>query len=117
MSLKSNIKKPKPFAMINEKPFNMQKLSWDMLSGLGSVLFALLPAFLQRRLRNEPTKPVTESPTLYLNGFRGVMAFLIFVRHFSLPWQLDLDYGFGQGASHTSLLRLPPLRLLYAGPN
>jgi peptidoglycan/LPS O-acetylase OafA/YrhL len=45
------------------------------------------------------------------------MAFLVFVRHFSLPWQPNLDYGFGQGDDHRGIFRLPVLRILYAGPN
>jgi peptidoglycan/LPS O-acetylase OafA/YrhL len=99
-----------------------------MLSGLGKpspnfrralrlFLLKLLPIYIQRRLRNEPAKATRESPTSYLNGFRGIMALLVFVRHFSLPWQSDLDYGFGQGENHTGLFRLPVLRILYAGPN
>lgn len=98
-------------------PSSVRKFSQNVLSGLRLMLLALLPSCIQRRLQNEPPKPIRELPTSYLNGFRGVMALLVFVRHFSLPWQPDLDYGFGQGENHTGLFRLPPLRILYAGPN
>ncbi|KAH8898708.1 hypothetical protein GQ53DRAFT_777333 [Thozetella sp. PMI_491] len=46
---------------------------------------------------------------------RGLVSLLVFVRHFSLPWQVGLDYGYGYQDNY-SLLRLPFARLLYAGP-
>ncbi|EGP85706.1 putative acyltransferase, partial [Zymoseptoria tritici IPO323] len=54
--------------------------------------------------------------TAYLDGMRGLVALLVFVRHFSLPWQPHLDYGYGQYGSYHGLLRLPFLRILFAGP-
>jgi peptidoglycan/LPS O-acetylase OafA/YrhL len=90
--------------------------SQNVLGIFRSTFFALLPSYVRRRLRNESVKPARESPTSYLNGFRGIMAYLVFVRHFSLPWQPDLDYGFGQGENHTGIFRLPVLRVLYSGP-
>lgn len=94
-----------------------ENIAGSLLVIFRSIFFAILPSYIQRRLRNERLKPVKESPTSYLNGFRGIMAFLVFVRHFSLPWQPNLDYGFRQGVDHTSMFRLPVLRILYAGPN
>jgi peptidoglycan/LPS O-acetylase OafA/YrhL len=103
---------------INDKmSSNMRKFTGTFVGIFRSILLALLPSYILRRLRNEPSTPIREFPTAYLNGFRGLMAFLVFVRHFSLPWQPDMDYGFGQGENHTGVLRLPVLRMLYAGPN
>ena len=103
---------------LNDKePSRARKVSQRFLVIFQATFFMLLPSYIRRRLRNEPAKHVKRSPTTYLNGFRGVMAFLVFVRHFSLPWQPDLDHGFGQGENHMGWFRLPVIRMLYAGPN
>lgn len=101
----------------NHNMFSVKRVAQVLLAIFRSIFFALLPSYVQRRLQRELATPQRESPTTYLNGFRGVMAFLVFVRHFSLPWQSDLDYGFGQGENHIGWFRLPILRMLYAGPN
>jgi peptidoglycan/LPS O-acetylase OafA/YrhL len=61
--------------------------------------------------------PVKIHATTYLNGFRGVMSLLVFVRHFLLPWFPNLDHGFGQDAEDNSWFQLPVFRILYSGPN
>ena len=78
----------------------------------------LLPSYLHRVLSGD-AGPLMSGihPTSYLDGFRGIFAFLVFVRHFALPWQPDIDYGYLHGEGHDGVLRLPILRLLYAGPN
>jgi peptidoglycan/LPS O-acetylase OafA/YrhL len=54
--------------------------------------------------------------TAYIDGVRGLVSILVFVRHFSLPWYPHLDYGYGyQG--YNGFLRLPPFRLLFSGPS
>lgn len=98
-------------------PSRVRSITATVLHVCQSTFLALLPAHIQRMVQNEPREPRRVFSTSYLNGFRGVMAFLVFVRHFTLPWQADLDYGLGQGENHTGILRLPPFRILYAGPN
>lgn len=60
------------------------------------------------------------SSTEYFDGLRGILSFIVFVRHFLLPWKADLDTGFGQdGVYETtamSYLKLPLIRLIYSGP-
>ncbi|KIM96588.1 hypothetical protein OIDMADRAFT_170325 [Oidiodendron maius Zn] len=104
------------FKMNNKMSFSLRKFTQAFLHIIQRIASALLPSYIQLILRNEPSKPTKASPTSYLNGFRGTMAFLVFVRHFSLPWQSDLDYGLGQGENHTGIFRLPILRIIYAGP-
>lgn len=50
--------------------------------------------------------------TSYLDGLRGLISLLVFVRHFSLPWQQHMDYGYGY-ENYYGILRLPFLRLMY----
>ncbi|RKL28988.1 hypothetical protein BFJ72_g12212 [Fusarium proliferatum] len=57
----------------------------------------------------------SSSPTLYLDGLRGLFSFLVFLRHFLLPWEEGLDTGFGQNGN-MSFIKLPIIRLVYAGP-
>ncbi|KAH8807265.1 acyltransferase 3 [Xylogone sp. PMI_703] len=78
---------------------------------------ALLPSYIRRRIMQQNPEPEKLYPTSYLNGLRGLVACLVFVRHFSLPWQLHVDYGYGErDGEYNGLLRLPIVRLLYAGP-
>ena len=73
----------------------------------------LIPSFI-----NQP-KPTTIHPTTYLDGFRGLFSFLVFVRHYLLPWEAGLDTGYrqrDQEAYARSFVKLPIIRLLYSGP-
>ncbi|KAF5970475.1 hypothetical protein FBULB1_9672 [Fusarium bulbicola] len=77
----------------------------------------LLPSFIaesQTSRDNIQARP-SPSPTLYLDGLRGLFSFLVFLRHFLLPWEEGLDTGFGQN-SNMSFVKLPIIRLIYGGP-
>lgn len=81
-----------------------------------ATIMALTPTWLHPST-NSPiqTKSKKVQSTAYMAGIRGLISVLVFVRHFSLPWQQNMDYGYGyQG--HNEILRLPYLRLLFAGP-
>ncbi|KAF5612783.1 acyltransferase [Fusarium tjaetaba] len=77
----------------------------------------LLPSFITQgsALKDSPQARPSYSPTLYLDGLRGLFSFLVFLRHFLLPWDEGLDTGFGQNGN-MSFMKLPIIRLLYAGP-
>ncbi|KAF5536977.1 acyltransferase [Fusarium napiforme] len=77
----------------------------------------LLPSFITQgsALKDSPQARPSSSPTLYLDGLRGLFSFLVFLRHFLLPWEEGLDTGFGQNGK-ISFFKLPIIRLLYAGP-
>ncbi|KAF5627484.1 acyltransferase [Fusarium sp. NRRL 52700] len=77
----------------------------------------LLPSFITQGSvpKDSPQARSSSSPTLYLDGLRGLFSFLVFLRHFLLPWEEGLDTGFGQNGD-TSFIKLPIIRLLYAGP-
>ncbi|KAF7539833.1 hypothetical protein G7054_g1868 [Neopestalotiopsis clavispora] len=78
------------------------------------VAEAIVPSWLRPApSKHSPTKPT--AATAYLDGLRGIVALLVFIRHFTLPWQLDLDYGYGY-EGYNGFLRLPFLRLLFSGP-
>ncbi|KAF5978684.1 acyltransferase [Fusarium coicis] len=77
----------------------------------------LSPSFVTQGsvLKDSPQARPSSSPTLYLDGLRGLFSFLVFLRHFLLPWEEYLDTGFGQNGN-TSLIKLPIIRLIYGGP-
>ncbi|KAJ3483547.1 hypothetical protein NLG97_g6772 [Lecanicillium saksenae] len=57
--------------------------------------------------------------TRYLDGLRGVFSFIVFVRHFLVPWEPTIDTGFSGKGNLTpdmSVLKLPFVRILYSGP-
>lgn len=103
-----------------------ESLRFRLLFALGLLLgalkiagLALLPSFVSQYLNPAPTKPEKVFRTSYLNGLRGVAALLVFVRHYTVPYQPLVELGYGQlynDETYNGLMRLPFLRLLYDGP-
>ncbi|KAL7905109.1 acyltransferase 3 [Trichoderma velutinum] len=83
--------------------------------GVQWMSLLLLPSWLQPESTYRPTSIKNIHTTSYLDGLRGLISILVFVRHFSLPWQKHMDYGYGYD-HYYGILRLPILRLMYAGP-
>jgi peptidoglycan/LPS O-acetylase OafA/YrhL len=75
-----------------------------------SIASVLLPSFLHQR-RAEKTQV---SPTSWLDGVRGVAAFLVYIRHFAAATHPDIQYGFDE--NHRYIIQLPFFHLLTAGP-
>jgi hypothetical protein len=53
-----------------------------------AFLIGLIPSFLQRSRE-------TKKPTAYLDGLRGVAAFMVFIYHTILDWYPTLSRGYG----------------------
>ncbi|KAF4423157.1 acyltransferase [Fusarium acutatum] len=88
-----------------------------LISHARNIGISLLPSFIaegQASRDNIQARP-SSSSTLYLDGLRGLFSFLVFLRHFLLPWEEDLDTGFGQNGN-TAFIKLPIIRLIYGGP-
>lgn len=81
------------------------------------LYLTFLPSYARNQLQDRLQEPEKIHATTYLNGFRGFISFLVFVRHFLLPWFPNLDHGFGQEAEDNSLFQLPVIRMFYSGPN
>ena len=79
------------------------------------------PSFLHRNHDTEQHGDL--SPTAFLDGMRGLAAFVVFICHLTYG-SFDLTYAYGAIPSisdsvsdrHDSFLRLPIVRLLYSGP-
>jgi peptidoglycan/LPS O-acetylase OafA/YrhL len=89
----------------------------SLISHARSIGIFLLPSFIsQGSVPKESAQARSSaSPTLYLDGLRGLFSFLVFLRHFLLPWEEGLDTGFGQ-TNNMSFIKLPIIRLIYGGP-
>jgi peptidoglycan/LPS O-acetylase OafA/YrhL len=79
--------------------------------------FALLPSFVQARLRNERPHQEKQYPTAYLDGMRGLAALFVFFCHYSYTcFVITIGYGYGDKGEYNSPLLLPIVRLLFSGP-
>lgn len=96
---------------------------WPKLRGyLWSLLLFLIPSYFRKSGRNTSDGGAGRLlATAYLDGMRGLFSVEVFFRHFLLPWEPHLDTGFAQYWDQDTrrsfnILKLPVIRLLYAGP-
>ncbi|KAH7143774.1 acyltransferase family-domain-containing protein [Dactylonectria macrodidyma] len=75
------------------------------------IAWFLVPSFLQGRPVNEKAKL---APTAYLDGMRGLAALNVFLCHTGFQAYYPA-LGWGCGGGYYGFLRLPFLRLMYAG--
>lgn len=83
------------------------------------VLF-LLPSFVVQYLPGQHKAPRSTAlhPTAYLDGLRGVSAFIVFTFHYSYRWSMQQYFGYGSienGQDNTWFIQLPFVRLIIAG--
>lgn len=89
---------------------------------LGAACIPLLPSFFAHGRLDTAMEKSKVFSTSYLDGIRGLFSFLVYIRHFLLPWVTELDTGYAQAGedgetdSRKNLMKLPFLRLVYAGP-
>lgn len=77
-----------------------------------AFLVGLIPSLLHR---SQETKKL--HPTAYLDGLRGVAAFMVFIHHTILDWYPALSRGYGSSTPQNShfFLQLPLIRIVYSG--
>lgn len=75
----------------------------------------LLPSFISSRFSHERPGPHRLGPTAYLDGMRGLAAFIVFFCHYFYTSFIIAD-GWGSNDANYDILKLPFLRLIYAGP-
>lgn len=96
-----------PAAMSPRKPNNARP----------SFLFWLLPSFVANYWR--PGTAVTlprRHETSYLDGLRGVAAFIVYTYHYTLMWRwIDLEIGYGSPFGNHYWYQLPIVRVLIGG--
>lgn len=77
----------------------------------------LLPSFISSRLAHHerPRGGDRLSPTAYLDGMRGLAAFIVFFCHYFYT-SFTIADGWGSNDANYDIMKLPFLRLVYAGP-
>ena len=83
---------------------------------LQKLAFGLIPSFIQRKIRQNPSKSSRLHPTSYLDGLRGVASFIVFLGHYTeetLGWYSE-PYGLYEDGAPSSPLQLPLIRVLYS---
>jgi len=79
------------------------------------ILSSLTPSYMTSRKNISPSKPRKIRPTAYLDGIRGVAAFLVLLHHYILDYFRTLQRGYLTLPGDTLLLQLPFVRILYSG--
>lgn len=96
----------------------LRHISATSLSASKTVALALLPSFIFG-FAPHAAPDRKRARIAHLDGLRGAAAWLVFVRHYTIAYQAQADLGYGQvfeNEAYTGFMRLPFLRLLYAGP-
>ena len=86
-------------------------------SWLTSLLFALLPSFVQRWLRPHEFQPRKLTPTSWLDGLRGVAALFVYINHYTgMNYsKLQRAYGDHELVPWSSPVQLPFIRVVFCG--
>lgn len=102
---------------ISISSYSQKLTARNILRLLGRFLYTLIPSFVQSRIQREPPKPERTHPTAYLDGMRGLAAFVVFLCHLSYgQWFITYGFGAGNPGENTWLIQLPIIRLFYSGP-
>ncbi|OBT70608.1 hypothetical protein VF21_10429, partial [Pseudogymnoascus sp. 05NY08] len=80
-----------------------------------AFLTTLIPTFLRRSPDGAASRK--PHPTAYLDGLRGVAAFVVFIHHFIIDWypMLCRGYASSEPAHSRYFLQLPLIRVVYSG--
>lgn len=96
-----------PFQQVSARALPNWASSW---------LWFLLPSFVSSYFHPNPAaraKPLHD--TAYLDGLRGVAAFIVYLHHTQLMYRFDSLQGYGSNPGANHILQLPFVRLLVAG--
>ena len=79
-----------------------------------SFLVFLLPSFVKNLW--QPSEPTKVPATAYLNGLRGVAAFIVFCQHLTTDYYVGEPLlGYGSRPQDVWITQLPFIRLIYRG--
>lgn len=101
------------------KQMNLRNLSLPSKTTVQHAIkrtsFFLLPTFIQTTIRPSEQPSKSHHPTAWLDGMRGIAAFLVFIFHISYATH-DVATAYAPHGGKTDLLRLPIIRFFYHGP-
>ncbi|KAH7376112.1 acyltransferase family-domain-containing protein [Plectosphaerella cucumerina] len=87
--------------------------SWRTVLARVGIFF--LPSFLHSRLTRQQGRTEKLIPTSYLDGMRGLAAFVVFFCHYFYQAFIIAE-GYGSAPTNNHILKLPIIRLFYQGP-
>jgi len=91
----------------------------DLLLLLKSFLIGFLVTLIPSFLRGTPHGAAIKKlhPTAYLDGLRGVAAFIVFIHHTVIDWYPMLSRGYASSEPEHSryFFQLPLVRIIYSG--
>ncbi|KAH7017196.1 acyltransferase family-domain-containing protein [Ilyonectria destructans] len=93
--------------------FYIRSTHWRVL--IVRLAWFFVPSFLQGRSMREQIRPAKLGPTAYLDGMRGMAALFVFHCHYSYS-TFAIANGWGFNGGHYEIVRLPFIKLFYAGP-
>jgi len=79
------------------------------------VRWTIFPVLVPSFLRGHGKGKTKLYPTSYLDGLRGVAAFIVYIDHFAVNWFDPLRRGYGSTEDDYYIIQLPFIRLLYSG--
>ena len=104
---------PVPYRL-PQRPLGMKVLGFSSL--IVRSFKACLPSFIQARLAPHTNPKPRLHPTSYIDGMRGVAAFLVVIAHMVDNYYDNRStYGGGQPGRNTSLFQMPIICLVYYG--
>jgi hypothetical protein len=74
------------------------------------LLLYIAPSFL-----TSSAKKTNLHPTSWLDGLRGVAAFVVYISHFILGWYPGTFHGYNSSPTANYFFQLPIFRIFYAG--
>lgn len=97
-------------------PLTIARRGWFLLGTIPRLSKSNLTSFLTPSFLHTRRAETKFLPTAWLDGMRGIAAFLVYIRHFAAATHPDIQYGWGTNGEHRNFIHLPFLRLLTAGP-
>lgn len=100
-----------------QNSLRLQERKGSFFAFISVVAFALLPSFVQRRLRPAEFKRRRLFPTSWLDGLRGVAAFIVYINHYTGMnfGKFQRAYGDYELDDWSSPVQLPFIRVIYCG--
>lgn len=115
-----NDKRPAPGLLVQEKPSSAPSLSLSSLRNMNaSMFFAALAEFLKPEFLTRRKNNYRVGPTAFLDGLRGVAAFIVCIMHLCVYTHTDMELCYGaqlpNGKSNVGIAALPILRIPFTG--
>lgn len=89
----------------------------QLISTVQSIVIAFIPSFTPKygSSARDTESARRLSPTAYLDGLRGVAAFIVYITHFVVNWFPSMRNTYGASEDDHYFVQLPIIRVLFHG--